>query len=238
MRKKGFTLIELLVVIAIIAILAAILFPVFAKAREKARQSSCQSNMKQLALGIMQYAQDYDERYPGRYTGVPADDYQWRWNIQPYLKSLDLLKCPSNPANNDWTFGIYGYDPPNGQGLIKRSYACNGWDGHGGPMQRDHMAQSLAAVITPATTILLAESTMEYTEISIANAHQTWSGRGTHLWPGHMGQGNFAFADGHVKAMRASATVGPGLNMWKSNSAEEPPADWVASLAECDRLNN
>ena len=60
--RRAFTLIELLVVIAIIAILAAILFPVFAKAREKARQSSCLSNTKQLALGMLQYTQDYDER--------------------------------------------------------------------------------------------------------------------------------------------------------------------------------
>ncbi len=59
--RSGFTLIELLVVIAIIAILAAILFPVFAKAREKARQTSCASNEKQIALGILQYVQDYDE---------------------------------------------------------------------------------------------------------------------------------------------------------------------------------
>ena len=58
-KRTGFTLIELLVVIAIIAILAAILFPVFAKAREKARQSSCLSNEKQMALAILQYAQDY-----------------------------------------------------------------------------------------------------------------------------------------------------------------------------------
>jgi prepilin-type N-terminal cleavage/methylation domain-containing protein len=62
---SGFTLIELLVVIAIIAILAAILFPVFARARENARRASCASNLKQISLGLMQYSQDYDERFPG-----------------------------------------------------------------------------------------------------------------------------------------------------------------------------
>ncbi len=66
-NKRAFTLIELLVVIAIIAILAAILFPVFARARENARRTSCLSNLKQIGLGIMQYTQDYDERYPMSY---------------------------------------------------------------------------------------------------------------------------------------------------------------------------
>ncbi|GAB4455712.1 MAG: hypothetical protein OHK0029_12240 [Armatimonadaceae bacterium] len=66
---RAFTLIELLVVIAIIAILAAILFPVFAQAREKARQTACLSNAKQMGLGVMMYAQDYDETMPRRSPG-------------------------------------------------------------------------------------------------------------------------------------------------------------------------
>lgn len=70
--KIGFTLIELLVVIAIIAILAAILFPVFARARENARRSSCMSNLKQISLGVMQYIQDYDEKYPLSWFGRTA----------------------------------------------------------------------------------------------------------------------------------------------------------------------
>ncbi len=112
-KHSAFTLIELLVVIAIIAILAAILFPVFAQAREKARQSACQSNSKQFVLGILQYAQDYDECMPltfkdanmyGEYaaqktgktvTGVPQQ-------IMTYIKSQQVFLCPSDtgiPAN-------------------------------------------------------------------------------------------------------------------------------------------
>jgi prepilin-type N-terminal cleavage/methylation domain-containing protein len=66
MRRDGFTLIELLVVIAIIAILAAILFPVFAQARESARLTTCTSNARQIGLGMMMYADDYDEILPPR----------------------------------------------------------------------------------------------------------------------------------------------------------------------------
>src|SRR6187549_1872617 len=92
-HKKGFTLIELLVVIAIIAILAAILFPAFARARENARRASCQSNLKQIGLGIMQYTQDYDEKYPYQATGGAGDCFadtapiNWARGIYPYVKS-------------------------------------------------------------------------------------------------------------------------------------------------------
>ncbi len=97
MRRHGFTLIELLVVIAIIAILAAILFPVFAKAREKARQSSCSSNIKQIALGILSYAQDYDEKFPLALAGAlaPGGFYLFPELIDPYIKNAQIWQCPS-----------------------------------------------------------------------------------------------------------------------------------------------
>src|SRR4028119_299121 len=85
---RGFTLIELLVVIGIIAILAAILFPVFARARENARRSSCQSNLKQIGLGMLQYAQDYDEKFmPFRDPNNANSPFVWPNIIQPYTKS-------------------------------------------------------------------------------------------------------------------------------------------------------
>jgi prepilin-type N-terminal cleavage/methylation domain-containing protein/prepilin-type processing-associated H-X9-DG protein len=118
MHRRGFTLIELLVVIAIIAILAAILFPVFARAREKARMASCQSNLKQMALGVLMYAQDYDEVTCGAYgnsTGNPVGSLRgpvppgpisgrtqwWFWCdlIYPYVNNAQLFICPSSPGS-------------------------------------------------------------------------------------------------------------------------------------------
>jgi prepilin-type N-terminal cleavage/methylation domain-containing protein/prepilin-type processing-associated H-X9-DG protein len=99
-RRTGFTLIELLVVIAIIAILAAILFPVFAQAREQARKTACLSNEKQIALAVSMYRQDWDSRGP--FAGWPTTlllySQDWQFSIQPYLKNMQILRCPSDKS--------------------------------------------------------------------------------------------------------------------------------------------
>ncbi len=108
--KRAFTLIELLVVIAIIAILAAILFPVFAQAKAAAKATVCMSNMKQIGLALQMYANDSDDRmfYRSNWAnsrsgdttfigaGDSANHYRWYNLVLPYVKSNNLLVCPSD----------------------------------------------------------------------------------------------------------------------------------------------
>ncbi len=74
-----------------LGMVAAIALPAFFKAREHARQSSCLSNEKQLALGMLMYAADYDERFP------LAEN--WTDGLYPYIKNNQILVCPSAPDN-------------------------------------------------------------------------------------------------------------------------------------------
>lgn len=146
--KQGFTLIELLVVIAIIAILAAILFPVFAKVREKARQISCLSNMKQLALGEVQYNQDYDEKYSPGCSGYGKGN-GWAGQIYPYVKSTQVYICPDDttaPTTNSQ--GKPAHPTSYGYNANCSVYNGAGTFADGTP---------LAAFSSPAKTVLLFE---------------------------------------------------------------------------------
>ncbi|MBC7287114.1 MAG: DUF1559 domain-containing protein [Armatimonadetes bacterium] len=225
--KRGFTLIELLVVIAIIAILAAILFPVFARAREKARQASCQSNLKQLVLGWLMYAQDYDERVCPTHL-PPVQNPRWdMWvyydpatgkinsRLMPYVKNTDLFKCPSIP-NSAWGYGM---------NYFMTGYAnYPTWAyGYGGcPM---------SMIKRPAEILVLTDARDGGATggcYYIGNASSLWGYRppgyicgGTMFW--HNDGANCAFADGHVKWLRKekfspannSAELRPMLEFWR-----------------------
>ncbi|NLC56989.1 MAG: DUF1559 domain-containing protein [Armatimonadetes bacterium] len=210
MRRKGagFTLIELLVVIAIIAILAAILFPVFARARENARKSSCQSNVKQLAQGVMMYAQDYDETlldHCGQTSGIC-----WAAGIFPYIKNVDVYYCPSSGfSKSDYVFGRYrsadlsamfDFNPP-----LPRSYAWN--------LLIDNLR--LSQIDKPAQVVCIADSDgfgyMAPTHSCIGftsfGATAACAAEYAHMQPRHMDGMILAFVDGHVKWYTAQAIL-------------------------------
>ena len=204
--KRGFTLIELLVVIAIIAILAAILFPVFAKAREKARQSSCLSNIKQIALGVLQYAQDYDERISRCGTLTPRS--YWSDYIQPYLKNTQVMVCPSRANtvaySQNSAISYWGDTPP-------------------GNVTYPGVGRALGEVQSPAATFLILESINPlsyyppgcYSEcLGFARATSTIKA-GT--WPAivHNEGSNVAYFDGHAKWSRYNDLISSA--MWDTN---------------------
>jgi len=184
-RKKGFTLIELLVVIAIIAILAAILFPVFAKAREKARQTSCASNLKQIALGALMYAQDYDEFLciAQPLAGPPVLFFDSV--LQPYVKNTQIFKCPSKTSPT-LAYGMAVHEA-------------------GGYYYGSYEARSLGAIANPASCIYVGDNDT-YTRATGALYSENWwtyppSVYGTLFLNSkrHNKGGNYAFVDGHVK---------------------------------------
>ena len=241
-KVSAFTLIELLVVIAIIAILAAILFPVFARARENARRSSCQSNMKQLGLGMLQYAQDNDERVVPYISFLSnTQSLSWPDLIYPYVKSEQLFRCPSDSTEES----KYSYPRPDTSNQWG-SYVCNAMGpnsicNYNGTVR----APNLAAIGSVSETVWLAERAVPgasgnpkdlgrvssgFNRVAVSNTNppralnlESGTGSGGVFGSGiearHLETINITYVDGHVKAHRLDFLLkfnpaNSGLKYW------------------------
>ena len=56
------------------------------------------SNVKQLNLGMLMYAQDYDEHYP-----VSAN---WSAATLPYIKNAEVYRCPDEDVQSAPSYGM------------------------------------------------------------------------------------------------------------------------------------
>jgi len=179
---------------------------VFAKAREKARQSSCLSNTKQIILGVMQYAQDYDEILPYASSWTWGDGtvrYWWQY-LDPYMKNTQLMQCPSYRGVTQgygWNYQNFGY----------RSSAGTYYNSPG---------RSLGAIVVPAETFLLGDNP----DSGLYGAGGIYIYGPTQYIPDgstatddpalanvakrHNGGGNYGFCDGHSKWVSGSDATG------------------------------
>lgn len=168
--RSGFTLIELLVVIAIIAILAAILFPVFAQAKAAAKKTASLSNQKQIGLGTMLYAGDYDDILPETGWDGPCQKpvelhdgtsgsvgdaywsgvYSFLLADQPYMKNREIIADAADPLK-----GVYG---KNGSYCFEAQLIAAGIPGAYDGMRNDPGAMAKALPASYAGNYLLARS--------------------------------------------------------------------------------
>jgi prepilin-type processing-associated H-X9-DG protein len=132
--------------------------------------------------------------------------------IQPYIKSYQIIVCPSYTAGATYTFGrntaLFQAQFPNAPAALPYSYGANSVNSGTAtlpagftaspPMLDDGLNVSLAAINDPATTILIMDSTSpdvekwDYTDFGPSNLVRVDMKR-------HLDGSNFLFCDGHVK---------------------------------------
>jgi len=194
--RRGFTLIELLVVIAIIAILAAILFPVFARARAKAKSIKCLSNMKEVTLGCLMYADDYDE-VTGKWEQGPSGVcYTWVTQVMPYVKNHEIFGCPSNSMKYRqdnraaWATKWYSSYAVNG---VRHGITSTNLEGS----TYMYCYRPIYTIQLPAECLMLAE--VEGSARGPTNIWRTWAGLAPEACFLHNEGANVGFFDGHAK---------------------------------------
>jgi prepilin-type N-terminal cleavage/methylation domain-containing protein/prepilin-type processing-associated H-X9-DG protein len=257
MSRRAFTLIELLTAIAILAVLAAILFPVFSRVREAGRSTACLSNLKQIGSAVAMYVSDHAETYPmSRFpdathpmTGCTAEDtnypvdglhgtsHNWKRAIEPYVKSRDVYRCPSNA--HAWDRGGYNDAPGDETNVhhpgapLANSYAVNGSFFHeavpacwyGEPWERPRAA---AEISQTSRLIFLLESRYSFPDLGGWYIPQRGPNQGSEgPFQTHNGMPNWLFADLHAKRVKLPATCTE--RMWTDTYP-----DWAGG---CERIH-
>jgi prepilin-type processing-associated H-X9-DG protein len=175
--------------------------------------------MKQLGLAVMQYVQDYDELFPlslyvAAENGAPCT-MTYYVTIQPYLRNIQVMVCPSNPTAINVTTAFPQIAPIPVCGAAGRSllssyngnyalFADPPGNGFGGRKPAVSMAQMAA----PADIAMFYDG---YLTLPGGTA-------GFRLFDSpvdsrHSDMLNAAWADGHAKVVRARETgrTGPAV---------------------------
>jgi len=104
--KAAFTLVELLVVIAIIGVLVGLILPAVQAARATSRNMACKSNMRQIGVGIHQFANTNNGRFP--FNVHRSVEQSWLYTLSPYIEGVDEIRiCPDDPKSTERLTGTY-----------------------------------------------------------------------------------------------------------------------------------
>lgn len=174
-NRDGFTMIELLVVISIIAVLASLLLPAISTAKAMARNAQCTSNLRQMGIGIVAYASDFDDRVaPVRmYTVTYGWETHWFQLVAPYMGSATrndgnasmtqaeknklVWGCPNWRGARDASGNLSRSSPGYGMNLypdLPQSWKCNAiGGGFGGTPSSFTMAQ----ITRPSNRLLIGD---------------------------------------------------------------------------------
>jgi hypothetical protein len=210
-----------------------------------------------MGLAILMYAQDYDETdppaclenlstnfardYPG-YNWQAGTVHTWRSLTLPYIKTVGILACPSNPNHTK-----YGQDWLE---QIPVSYGGNAWYGTGsaassnGNVPEGALSEypgdnlSLAGISAPATVIYVCESTYPWEDFEITSPYYDnfHNGTGSALFAGHTLTTNFILCDGHAKAMKPLGTINE-VNSCDATQSKQLDMWSRTNQPICDNMN-
>merc|ERR1712025_1263773 len=101
-NKKAFTLIELLVVISIVSLLISILLPALGSARKAARSMQCLTNLRTLGMGLVNYANLYNNCIMAAdYDSPPVQGNTRRWVVLMMDQGLNIKTYKANETRDE-----------------------------------------------------------------------------------------------------------------------------------------
>jgi prepilin-type N-terminal cleavage/methylation domain-containing protein/prepilin-type processing-associated H-X9-DG protein len=218
LTANGFTLVEMLVVMGIIALLAALLLPALGRGKSAAQRIQCVNHLRQLFIAFELRVSENDGLMPSPNSSTN----RWPTQLYQYYSNLRILRCPRDSRANDPATATNSVPD-----LAPRSFLMNGFQdyyiqqGVTVPKGQPWPEVGESVIRHPTATIIFgekkSESALFYVVLDSMAAYlqdlEESRHGGTERASNTSGSSNYAFADGHVSALRYGKSLCPE-NLW------------------------